>query len=177
MVNLPGHVTKQRGTAMPATGYTRTQIRLHWAVVVLVALQFIFHEGIAEAFDRGLEAGQMTLTGPAVAHMAAGSLILLLAFWRLNLRREQGTPPPPAGEPDWAKLAAKATHWAFYALLILLPITGAAAWGGQSEAAGAAHEVMRALLFFLVLAHIGAVIVHQFVWKTGLMERMKTPVD
>jgi len=68
-------------------------------------------------------------------------------------------------------------HLAIYALLILLPVTGALAWGGRMEAAGDAHEVLKTLLLLLVIAHVGAVAVHQLVWKTGLMKRMMRAQD
>ncbi|MBF9056795.1 hypothetical protein HKCCA1065_09330 [Rhodobacterales bacterium HKCCA1065] len=35
------------------------------------------------------------------------------------------------------------------------------------------HEVLKSLLMLLVLVHVGAVLVHQFVWKTNIMQRMK----
>jgi cytochrome b561 len=157
-------------------GYTRAQIRLHWVVVVLVALQYLLHEGISEAFDQGLRAGQMTLSPPAIGHMAGGLVVLFLVFWRLALRAEHGAPEPPAEEPGWARMAAKLTHFGFYAVLVLLPVTGGLAWGMASGAMSTAHEVLRAVLLAMILAHVGAVLVHQFVWKTGVMNRMKRPV-
>jgi cytochrome b561 len=35
--------------------------------------------------------------------------------------------------------------------------------------------VLRAVLLLLIVAHVGAVAVHQFVWKTGLIRRMTRP--
>lgn len=160
-----------------ATGYTRMQIRLHWLVMVFVILQYALHEGIAEAFDAGLDAGRMTLDVGAAGHMGLGLLILLLVFWRIALRQEHGAPPPPASEPAWARMAAKGAHHGFYALLIALPVTGGLAWGMASEGMGEVHEVLRALLLLLILLHVGAVLVHQLVWRTGLLSRMRTPVD
>lgn len=158
-----------------AAGYTRAQIRLHWAVLVLLIPQYVLHDGVAGAFDAGIESGSMTLTAPAIGHMALGLVILLLVFWRIALRTEHGVPPPPAGEPGWAKAAAKAVHAAFYGVLILLPVTGGLAWGTASEDVGAVHEALRAGLLALIALHVGAVAVHQFVWKTGLLDRMRRP--
>ena len=157
------------------TGYTRTQIALHWAVMGLVVLQYLLHDGIAEAYDLAEDTGVFALTPLAVIHFAGGALILLLACWRLILRGERGTPAPPDGEPPLFRKLGHATHLAFYALLILLPVSGALAWGGRIEAAGEAHEVMRAVLLVLILAHVGAIVVHQLVWKTGLITRMTRP--
>lgn len=157
------------------TGYSKTQIILHWVTVGLVAAQYLFHDGISEAFEAGLDSGAMTLTLPAGFHLGGGMLILGLTIYRLFLRSSEGVPGAPEGEPGWAALAARATHFAFYLVLFLLPVTGAVAWARGSEAAGEAHEVLRAVLLALIAAHVGAVLVHQFVWKTGLAARMTRP--
>jgi cytochrome b561 len=152
--------------------YSKLQIRLHWISVALVALQYALHDGIAAAYDQAIETGTYALSPPVIGHSAGGLIILGLAIWRLMLRRERGVPGPPEGEPE---VFQKLSHWAhigFYALLIGLPITGVMAWGGRIEAAGDIHEVLRALLILLILAHVGAVVIHQVVWKTGLITRM-----
>lgn len=159
------------------TGFSRTQIILHWVTALLVALQYLLHDGIAQAFENGMETGQMTLIAPAIGHMASGTIILGLAMWRLMLRRERGVPASPEGEPDWAKKTSKAAHYGFYILLVLLPVTGAAAWGMPSGTASNAHEVLRALLFLLILGHVGAVVIHQTLWKTNLLARMRRAAD
>lgn len=156
-------------------GYSKTQIRLHWITAALVVLQYLLHEGIASAYDVALDTGTYTLSAPVVGHSAGGLVILGLVIWRLMLRRERGVPGPPAGEPAVFQTLSHWAHLGFYALLIGLPITGVMAWGGQIEAAGDIHEVLRALLILLILAHVGAVVVHQVIWKTGLITRMTRP--
>ncbi len=163
-----------RDTAAP-NGYSRLQIRLHWITVFFVALQYLLHDGVASAYDRAVETGEYQLSAPVIGHVTVGLIILMLAVWRLLLRNEHGTPPPPEGEPPLFRRLSHWAHLSFYALLILLPVTGALAWGGRSEGASDAHEVLRALLVLLILVHIGAVAVHQFVWKTGLLRRMTRP--
>ncbi len=162
---------------MPVRGYTRTQVILHWATVLLVALQYLLHEGIAGAFDAGIEAGRMTLSAPVIGHMVGGSLILLLAFWRLALRQERGVPPPPEADPPWQRRLARAVHWGMYALVLLLPVTGAVAWAQASTAAGAAHEALRAALLLLILVHVAGALWGQYVQRTGVLSRMLRPED
>jgi cytochrome b561 len=157
-------------------GYTALQIGLHWATAALVVLQYLLHEGVATAFDEGLETGGMSFTPGAVLHMAVGALILGLASWRLILRSERPSPPPPEGEPAWSAWLAPLVHRIFYALLIALPLTGALAWGMASEFMGDIHEALRAALLFLIVAHVGAVILHQVLWKTGVLTRMTRPL-
>ena len=161
----------------PPNGYSRLQILLHWAVVVLVALQYLLHDGMSDAYDIAEETGLYAMSLPVIGHIAGGALILLLACWRLILRNERGVPLPPEQEPALFRRLGHAAHLALYALLVLLPVSGALAWGGQMEVAGDAHEVLKTLLLVLIVAHVGAVAVHQLVWKTGLMFRMTRPRD
>ena len=160
---------------MTATGYTRAQITLHWVTVILVALQYLFHEGISDAFEAGLEAGRLSLTAPAALHIATGSAILVIAIWRLAIRSGRGAVLAPEAEPAWAAALSVWAHRGFYVLLILLPVTGGLAWGLASAAMGEAHEVLRGLMILLILAHVGAVVVHQLVWRTGVLARMTRP--
>lgn len=157
------------------TGYTRTQIRLHWITVLLVALQYLLHDGISDAYDVARDTGVYQLAQPVAMHALGGLLILLLAVWRMLLRKDHGVPDAPAAEPEPFRTISHWAHLAFYGLLVLLPITGAMAWGGQMVVAGAAHEVLKTLLLLLIVAHVGAVVLHQVVWKTNVIERMKRP--
>ena len=166
---------------MPAktapAGYSRTQIRLHWAVVVLVALQLALHDGVASAFDRAMDTGSFTLSAPVIGHFIGGSIIFLLVAWRLMLRAERGVPDAPAEDPGWQKSLAHGVHVAFYALLLSLPFTGGAAWAMGSAGASTAHEITRAALVALILLHVAGTIYGQFIQKTGVLARMRTPAD
>ena len=70
------------------------------------------------------------------------------------------------------KLMSTVVHWSFYALLLLLPITGGAAWFQGSEGAGNAHEALRGVLLILILLHVVASLVHYFLLKSNLFKRM-----
>jgi len=152
--------------------YSRTQIRLHWLVATLIALQYLLHDAIAEAWDaftRGAEVG----FDPLVAqHVFTGLLVAALVVWRLALRFSHGVPALPEEEPRLMKVAAHLAHWALYALMLLLPVSGAFAWFAGAEQAASAHNVMKVALLALVGLHVAALLVHQFVLRTGLMSRM-----
>jgi len=155
------------------TGYSKPQIRLHWIVALLIVPQFVLHDGISAAW-RALGQGQVPAFDPLVAlHVAGGLLIAALALWRIVLRSRRAAPPLPEGEHPALKLLAKVTHGGLYALLLGLPLSGAAAWFGGVDAAAEAHEVMKALLLALVALHVLGALYHQFVLKDGLMQRMK----
>lgn len=160
-----------------STGYTRLQIRLHWATVILVALQYLFEDGIAGAWRDATRSGIYAFSTPVILHFATGSLILGLALWRLLLRNEYGAPPAPEGEAPLLVLVSKLTHYGIYGLLVLLPVTGAVAWGLQAAQPGEVHKLMQAALMILIGLHVAAALYHKFILKSGIWSRMTTPVD
>lgn len=158
-------------------GYSARQIRLHWIVAVLIVLQFVLHEPIAEAWEMVEDGGSPSASWLILSHIVGGGLILLFAVWRLVLRQTRGVPPAPAEEPAPLRMAAHVGHLALYALMILMPISGAVAWFGGVEAAAEGHEAMKVAMLVLVAVHVVAALWHQFWLKDGLLLRMKKPLD
>lgn len=153
-------------------GYSRAQIRLHWLVAVLIALQYLLHEPIVAAW-RAFRKGEALAFQPLVAlHVAGGLAILALVLWRLWLRYRRGAPPPPEAEPAPLRLAARAAHVTLYALMVAMPLSGAAAWFSGIGAAAALHGWLRIVLLMLIGLHVLAVLAHQLVFRTSLMQRM-----
>ncbi|EGD00808.1 putative cytochrome b561, partial [Burkholderia sp. TJI49] len=96
--------------------------------------------------------------------------------------------------PHWQVLAAKASHWALYALMLALPVVGWAllSAGGfpivmfkgvnlpaivpASPALYAwlrdAHGVLARLLFAVALAHLSAALVHAWIYRDGVFSSM-----
>jgi cytochrome b561 len=162
---------------MSVTGYSRMQIRLHWAVVVLVAIQFLFHDGMSHAFRDFVETGTKTFSIGVGVHIASGALILVLAFWRLGLRLLHGVPDPDPSHSKAQLMLARVIYGLFYLLMVLLPVTGFLAFSQGSEAAGQVHSALKTLMFVLILLHIAAALVGQYVKKDGTLTRMMTPAD
>lgn len=156
-------------------GYSRTQITLHWVILLLIGAQYLFHDAIAEGWEKvekGLEVG----FDPMIAqHIATGGLILLLVIWRIVLRVRRGAPEMPADEPAVLKFVAKATHGLLYLLLILLPISGVVAWFGGVAEAAEGHELMKLLLLIIVGLHVFGALYQQFVLKSDVLSRMTRP--
>ena len=161
---------------MPAaTGYSATQIRLHWLVFLAVLYQLIFNEAIGEAW-RAFRRGEEIASSVWVpVHVFGGIAILLLVLWRIFLRVKRGAPKPPEHEPAALKMIAGLTHLLLYALLIAMPVSGIVAWFGGIEAAGEAHEVMKAFLWALIALHVLGALYHQFFLKTDVLTRMRKP--
>ena len=57
-------------------------------------------------------------------------------------------------------LLGRINHWAFYAVLLVMPVLGAIAWFGGSEAAGALHGLLAWVLVLLIVLHVGGAILH-----------------
>lgn len=152
--------------------YSRAQIRLHWAIFILVVMQFAFHETIVDAFE-ALLSGKPASASPLVsAHLAVGGVIGILTALRLWIRMETGTPEKSGEHPQVFDHLANLVHFSFYSLLLLLPITGGFAWYQGSEGAANAHTILRGVLLMLVLVHISATLLHLFVWRHNVLQRM-----
>lgn len=157
------------------TGYSRAQIALHWIVLALMVVSYVSEDAMSAAW-RAFNRGQEIEPGAHTIHVIAGVLILALALMRLAARWHRGAPAAPEAGHPLMKPAAAVTHWALYALMVAMPLTGIAAWFGGIRDAGEVHEVMFYLLIVLVGLHVAAVIYHQVVLKDGLMNRMRKPV-
>ncbi len=157
-----------------AQGYSKLQIWLHWIVVLLVLFQFVGNQGMGNAWE-ALEHGRTAEAADlqwAYLHAGAGVLTLLLVFWRFYLRFTRGSPPLPENEPPALRIAAHGTHLLLYALLVVVPLSGAMAWFGGVEEAADTHEVLKTVLLAVVLLHIAGALYQRFILKSRVLERM-----
>ena len=160
-------------------GYSRLQIVLHWLIAVLVVVQLASSDGVEAVFhaEHGHDAAQATESDAASAnvHIVCGIAIFLLAALRLLLRVKRGAPALPEEEHPLLRFAAHATHIAFYALLLLVPLAGATAWFGGIEAAGEVHGIGVWVIIGLVLVHTVGALYHHFFLKTDVLRRILRP--
>jgi cytochrome b561 len=164
-------------TERKPTGYSPVQVALHWIVVVLVAFQFLAHEGIEESW-RAFLRSEMPPAGAwvlAYLHVAAGISVLLLALIRIYLRLTRGAPAPPADEPRLLQLTAEAVHGSIYLLLLVLPLSGAVAWFLGVEIAGDVHELLQNVLLGMIALHIAGALFQHFVLRSQVLMRMLRP--
>jgi cytochrome b561 len=98
--------------------YTTVAIALHWlialAIVALLAMGLIM---------TSLPPGP-TMFSLFQLHKSIGITVLALSLIRLAWRLTHRAPPLPGDMPKWEKFAARATHWAFYVMMIGMPLTG-----------------------------------------------------
>ncbi len=156
-------------------GYSRKQIRLHWIIFILVVLQFTLNGPMSAGWEL-IKNGEEPVFHPLVGqHVVTGLLIFALVLWRLSIRIKRGAPPLPKEEHPVLKGLAHLTHWVLYALLILMPLSGAIAVFGDVIPAGDAHGVLKNLMLLFVALHLSGAVFQQVVLKTNILDRMRTP--
>ncbi|GLK50609.1 cytochrome b [Maricaulis virginensis] len=179
--------------------YTAVAITLHWILAALL-LGMVFFGWYMEDLREGLFAGTVPLEEVQQAynlHKTTGMAILVLSLVRLAWRLTHKTPGMPEGMKPWEKLAAHAVHWAFYVLMIGMPIMG---WISASaselpsflfnnpdmplprlpvpqneslhEVSGSIHGAGGWPILILFGLHAAAALKHQFFDRDGLLARM-----
>jgi cytochrome b561 len=167
--------------------FTPLQRLLHWLMAACILAMLFIGVGMVST----VMPTYLTLVS---IHKPLGIAILVLALMRLALRLRYGAPTLPADLPEPMKLAAQASHYAFYALMIAMPLIG---WGMLSAAAypvvlfGGLHlppilpqsDSLHALLwdahfylafafFALILLHVAVALFHALVRRDGVFETM-----
>jgi cytochrome b561 len=157
-------------------GYTRAQIVLHWLIAALVLSQWLTHDAMEDAYSVVTDGIQSlpAFDSGSLLHVGGGVLVLVLILVRLGLRLKNGAPPAPADLTTPFRFLAKATHWAFYAVLALLPLSGAASILISEQAAGP-HGFFFNVLLALLLLHIAGVVFHTVILRDGVVKRMLVP--
>lgn len=158
-------------------GYSLLQIVLHWTIAALIAVQFLFHDAMEDAFDDLIDGDRVRgdeLTG-AWIHAGVGATILILAIVRLTVRVRRGAPPQHHDKPAFLRWIASATHVALYGFIFAMPLVGAIAWFGLIEDAGDIHAFAASLLLPLIGLHAAGALAEHFVFRNDTLKRMLKP--
>ena len=183
--------TTLRAGAEPASldrPYDPVAQAFHWLVVALLAAQFSTEFALPYLLPKSAE------DGIAAWHLALGPTILLLMLLRLAWRLGHTPPPPPADLPPALRLLSRATHWLFYAVLVVLPLLGwaaASAYGARAyllgfiqlpaivakdkalgETLGQVHGAVALALLALIALHVSGALYHALVKHDGVLRRM-----
>ena len=172
-------------TADHESPYNGIAQSFHWLIVALLAVQYLTKlVPTSWANEEALNAW----------HLAIGPTILVLMVLRLLWRATHRPPPAPATLPTSLRWLSRATHWGFYALLIVLPLMGwasASGFGatpyllgiiplpaiivkdkGLAEFYGNLHGALALALLALIALHIAGVFYHVFLKQDGVVHRM-----
>ena len=168
--------------------YDDVAIALHWMAAVLI-LANIPLGALGERIEAWLGAS------PVWLHKSIGLTVLALGITRLAWRLGHRPPPPVETVPRWQARAARAAHWAFYALIILVPLSGwlrvssgryPLNWFGlvelpkfpivpkspEAQAAASTHEILAWAMAALIALHVAAALHHHRVRRDGTLRRM-----
>lgn len=104
--------------------YSRRAIFLHWLVALLIIGNLIAGFLMGGMLDSA-EPAQRKLGFTIVQlHKSVGLTVLVLGILRLVLRLVEGLPPLPGHMTGFERFLARSTHAGFYALMILIPLSG-----------------------------------------------------
>jgi len=155
--------------------YTLPQRALHWLTAALVLFNLLFPDGMNEWNHSMRQTGSATAdqVSSANIHAYLGIAVLALVALRLLLRILQGVPASPSREPYFFRYAATVAHWALYGLMIAMPLTGIAAYYFGYEVVGGIHaDILKVVLWIIIVGHIAGALAHHFYWKTDVLKRM-----
>jgi cytochrome b561 len=160
---------------------------LHWLMAVMILAMLFIGVGMVASVS---ERHDWLLR----IHKPLGIAILILAVVRLAVRLRHPPPALPADLPAVQKLAAHASHWLLYILMLAMPLIGWAmlSAGGYPvmlsdslrlppifPANPVAFAVLRhmhgwfaMLLFLTFLAHMGAALYHGLIRRDGVLSSM-----
>ncbi|BBF93722.1 cytochrome b [Blastochloris tepida] len=171
----------------PALRYDPFSQALHW----LTALTVIGAFATAQIFEEMAKGPAKTeLVG---LHISVGVLVMALTLIRFAWQMAAARPTPLPGSP-WLQYAARAMHWALYAALIAVPLTGMVMVWAKGREVGVfglfalpplvapdrefahtveeLHEFAGNLIIVLAGLHAAAAIFHQTVLRDGALGRM-----
>ncbi|MEO6012361.1 MAG: cytochrome b/b6 domain-containing protein [Devosia sp.] len=162
-------------TTTTRTGYASIQIGLHWCIASLVVFQLVFGESMVKATEAAEEGEPIGGTDAllATAHYWVGLSILALVFFRLAVRIWMGTSTSTETNRLLALLVG-AVHWAFYTLLVVVPVTGLLAIYANPEISEI-HALAKPVFIALIAVHAAAALFHQFVLRDGALMRILVP--
>lgn len=172
--------------------YNAVAIFLHWTLALLILLQI----GVGLT----MEDYPIRIRFTAVnLHKSIGLTVLGLSLFRLAWRLTHRVPPFPETMSRWEKRAAYMGHWAFYLLIIAMPLSG---WifvsgyakyptiffglgeiphlpmpaGIDGKAVGAQAKWLHYWLAMgtlgLLVLHVGAALKHHFIEHDTVLRRM-----
>ena len=183
-------------TTPASTRYGSVARGFHWIVAALIVVQFLLAP-IPENLPPNIHVDPpfgLDKLGLLARHKSFGMTVLMLMVVRALWRWRNAPPDLPETMKPAARFLARATHIAFYVILIAMPLSGwmmtsakgaSANWfglwtwpsliGQNHHAFGllrATHDTLSRVLFVLALLHVAAALKHHFWNKDAVLMRM-----
>ena len=166
--------------------YGTTAKVFHWLIVALLLVQYLIGWLMPD-----IHRGPPGI--PMIFHISFGILILMLIVLRFAWRLAHPV-VPESSLPPWQQLSSEAVHWLLYGLVMATTVTGWVfasfrGWGvsfffmtpipmlaAENAAAGKAidglHQAMGWALLAVIGIHVASALVHIFVYRDRIMQRM-----
>lgn len=172
-------------------GYTKTAKLLHWLTVLAVFV--LIPVGVVMTERAGRNVFDALTNRLYDSHKLIGFILLWLMALRILYKLRHPAPPPVPSLTRMERIASASVHHLLYVLLVLVPLLG---WAGVSSFGATSigglfslpsilpvnqdlaktilkiHGALAMLLAALVMAHIGAALMHGVIKRDGVMNRM-----
>jgi len=167
--------------------YGTTAKIFHWLIVALLIVQYMIG-WLMPDLHRNMKPG-----APMTFHISVGITILVLIVLRFAWRLTHPVAPESSLLP-WQRLSSEVVHWILYVLVLATTVTGwlfasFRGWGvsffylfpmpmlaSENAAAGKTidglHQAMEWALLVVIAIHVVASLVHIFVYRDRIMQRM-----
>ena len=161
------------GQSAPQAFYTRMQRRLHWLVILLLALQYLLQGRMRDALaavesEQTLDFGQFLVT---TIHTWSGISIALVMLWRWQLRKRKVALNGGQMSPVLAS-CVRVHHASLYVTVWVMAMTGAAHYYLHWQQAARWHELGKWVLLVLILVHVAGALLHAARGSTVLRHMM-----
>ena len=100
--------------------YGAASVTLHWTIAVLIVVQLCLGWYMNEVVPDHSPAQDRIQD----IHITVGLSILILVLVRIGVRLTHPAPPLPRTLHAWERGLARFTHWLFYVLMLVMPLTG-----------------------------------------------------
>jgi cytochrome b561 len=178
---------------MSVRGYDRTSILLHWLLGLAILGQFALGWWMVDLPREPAAARAWWFE----LHQSVGVTLLAFVVLRLLWRLSHPAPELPGTLPRLQRTMARASHWALYGCMLVMPISGYLGSSSATEPVryfgarlshfqwnspalqdvmGSLHSITAWLLGALVALHIGAALYH-LVRRDGVFARMLGSVE
>jgi cytochrome b561 len=171
-----------------STHYTSTAKTLHWLISLMIFCMLLL----------GFYMSDLPLSPDKLKfyswHKWAGVTVFLLVFIRLSWRITHTPPAMPEEMPQLQQVTATIFHFALYALMFLIPLSGwlmSSAKGFQTvwfgvlpipdllpkdkvvgDALKEVHQALNLLMIGILIVHVFAALKHHFIDKDNVLKRM-----
>lgn len=166
----------------------------HWIIAICFLISAVI-AGYLFTLDRFTsEADEHAFVSVIFWHKSFGTLVFFLAFFSIYWRIKNKPPELPEGLSAWQHKSTDIMHWLLFGMMIIVPVTGLIGteignykflffylfevphfYPANKELADipyAMHIYIGWVAAVLLVVHIGASLLHHFIYKDNILRRM-----